>query len=408
MKIKIAVQSVVMLQFAVPALAATLSGFASLPAETTVPGPTSGQFATPRHGIALPLRNAQPVQGISSVLAHPSNEHGRFLAMSDNGFGSKANSADALLLVHDLTVDFRTPAGGTGLVHVNSTVPLSDPRGLAAGPIVADMPAYPNGSGDIPVDPRIARNRFLTGADFDIEALQVDPGGGFWIGDEFGPFLLRVNDAFELVAAPVRPPGVMSPHSPDRGSEAPNLPGSGGFEGLGASADGATLYPMLEKTVAGDPDGMLRLYAFDTASATFGQKWFYPLSPEATAIGEITRVAGEVFVVVERDHGQGAEARFKRLFAIDLDEATEGSVLRKFQIADLMDLADPHDLDGDGALRFSFPFATIESVVVLDERTLMIANDNNFPISAGRTEGVADNTEFILITLDRPITDLAP
>jgi hypothetical protein len=55
------------------------------------------------------------VQGFSSVIA---GQGGRFLGLSDNGFGSQDNSADALLQIHELEIDFRTQGGGSGGVTV--------------------------------------------------------------------------------------------------------------------------------------------------------------------------------------------------------------------------------------------------------------------------------------------------
>ncbi|MGW0598507.1 hypothetical protein ACWD11_15330 [Streptomyces sp. NPDC002776] len=45
------------------------------------------------------------------------------------------------------------------------------------------------------------------------------------------------------------------------------------------------------------------------------------------------------------------------------------------------------------------PFQTIEDVVLLDDRTLAVLNDNNFPFSSGRTAGQADDNEFITVRL---------
>ena len=50
---------------------------------------------------------------------------------------------------------------------------------------------------------------------------------------------------------------------------------------------------------------------------------------------------------------------------------------------------------------FRFPFTTIEDVVILDDRTIGVLNDNNFPFSSGRTPGLPDNNEFIVLRLDR-------
>ena len=48
----------------------------------------------------------RPVQGFSAVL--PGQHEGTYLVMSDNGFGNKANSADALLRVYTVKPDFKT------------------------------------------------------------------------------------------------------------------------------------------------------------------------------------------------------------------------------------------------------------------------------------------------------------
>jgi hypothetical protein len=63
-----------------------------------------------------------------------------------------------------------------------------------------------------------------------------------------------------------------------------------------------------------------------------------------------------------------------------------------------MKLADPFDLNADGQGTFTFPYTTIEDVLVLDPRTLLVVNDNNFPYGGGR-ELASDNTEFLKIRL---------
>lgn len=68
------------------------------------------------------------------------------------------------------------------------------------------------------------------------------------------------------------------------------------------------------------------------------------------------------------------------------------------ELVDLMNLADPFDLDGDGSQVFTFPYVTIENVLILDPRTLLVANDNNFPYGGGR-ELASDDTEFLRIRL---------
>jgi hypothetical protein len=64
-------------------------------------------------------------------------------------------------------------------------------------------------------------DRFLTGADFDIESIRQDYRGDFWVGDEFGPFLLRFDVSGKLLEAPIPLAGVKSPDNPDLGGGAP-------------------------------------------------------------------------------------------------------------------------------------------------------------------------------------------
>jgi len=58
----------------------------------------------------------------------------------------------------------------------------------------------------------------------------------------------------------------------------------------------------------------------------------------------------------------------------------------------------------DGQTVFTFPYTTIENVLVLDARTLLVVNDNNFPYGGGR-ELASDNTEFLKIRLPFFLTD---
>ena len=93
--------------------AATLIGRAVLPADTSSVGPTSGQFITPANGRLPPFVRRQPVQGFSAVLRA---KDGGYLALCDNGYGAKANSADFVLAVYHLDPDFATASRGTGTI----------------------------------------------------------------------------------------------------------------------------------------------------------------------------------------------------------------------------------------------------------------------------------------------------
>lgn len=425
-----------------PAHAAELLERAVLPSATFSTGPTSGQFATGANGVVMPFINRQPVQGFSAVLPGPGM--GAFLVMSDNGFGAKANSPDALLRVYAVKPDFK--AGTVAPVDritgdelqsftSESYITLRDPWRRVPFPIVADginYPGTPTGGGSIAVDPSIRAGRLLTGSDFDIESIRRAPDGTLWFGDEFGPYLIHTDSSGRVLEAPIPLPNFRKYPSTAGGAEvnplvqatsnpqrtlAANLPDSGGFEGMALNASHTKLYTLLEKAINGDPvRERLIISEFSLGARKYTGKTFaYILDSATNAIGDFTALTDRQFLIIERDGGQGdasdarftSPARFKKIFKVDLDRSDANGNLIKQEIADLMNIYDPRDVAGDGKARtvFTFPFVTIEDVLVLDNNRLLVINDNNYPGSAGREFGVPDNDEFIVIHTAPLLTD---
>ncbi|WP_084298199.1 esterase-like activity of phytase family protein [Actinoplanes friuliensis] len=353
----------------------TLTGFASLPALTFVPGsePSGAALGTaPVNGIAAPWDD-QPVQGFSGVLP---NGDGTYDVLSDNGFGNKANSADFLLRIHRIG-----PVPQTGKVDVLGGLNLTDPDAKVPFPLTRT-------------------DRVLTGSDFDVESIVRDRDGSLWIGDEFGPWLLHFDRAGRLLTAPIPLPDVRAPENP---AGTPNLGGSKGFEGMAHSPDGRYLYPLLEGTVAGDTPGDLRFNEFDVRRAAYtGKRWTYRLDSPSNAIGDAIPVDANRFLIIERDNNQGDAAALKRIYLADRRDRNHDGVMDKTLVVDLLAIANPRGVGGFGKV-FRFPFVTIEDVALLDGRTIAVLNDNNFPGSAGRTPGVADNNEFITVKLPKSL-----
>ncbi len=350
---------------------ASLTNFASLPAETFVPGsePSGSALGTaPINGVTPPFAD-QPVQGFCGLVR---NSDGTFDAISDNGFGTKANSADFLLRIHRIAPDF-----AKNTVDVLGGITLTDPNGHIKTPLTR-------------------ADRVLTGADIDIESITRGADGTYWMGDEFGPYLLHFDRAGRLLSPPAPLPGVRAPENP---AGNPNLGGSKGFEGITLSPDGKTINALLEGTVAGDTPGTLRLNEFDIASNSFtGTKWLYQLESPNFAIGDAIAVDRNRLLIIERDSAQGADAIVKRVYLADKRDKDKDGKLDKTMVADLLNLANPKHIGGQ-ADPFKFPFVTIENVTILDDRTIAVLNDNNFPSSSGRTPGKPDNNEFITIRL---------
>jgi glycerophosphoryl diester phosphodiesterase len=208
----------------------------------------------------------------------------------------------------------------------------------------------------------------------------------------------KVRD--QVVAKEVRSPD--NPAVLD-GKELSNLARSRGYEGMAISPDGKTLYPLLEGSVAGDPANALRIHKFDVTSKKFdGLVGYYKLENPAHAIGDITVVNANEYLIIERDNNQADKAAFKKIYKVDFSKKDKAGFVAKEEIVDLLNIQDPQDLNQDGQTTFSFPFQTIEDVLVIDAQTILVANDNNYPFSVGRPPAI-DNNEQILLNLAQPL-----
>jgi hypothetical protein len=396
---------VITLGFAQTPPTTELVGYAELPADIFAEGPASGEFTGAGGKEAAARFEGQPVQGFSGIQF---GEDGSYWLLSDNGFGSKYNSIDYQLRINNLTLEPKTSEGGDGTVTLNNAIILSDPDKHIPFFIVNEF----------------TPERILTGFDFDIESFVVASDGTLWIGDEFGPYLLHVDATGKVLEPPFSTPDfaegknpeedfVQSPQNPTLMANVPNpgepsaatLKRSQGFEGMAINPEKTKLYPMLEGTVVGDPEGTVRIYEFDLATKEYtGIVGRYQLEDPANAIGDVAVINDNEYLVIERDGNAGAEAKIKQIYKIDLSQQDQNGIIQKELVADLLQISDPNNLalsTQEGV--FSFPFVTIEDVLVLDASTILVANDNNYPGTGGRGEEVKDNNEFIWLKLATPL-----
>ena len=383
-----------------------LVGFAVMPADTFAAGPASGQFNANGTKADATRFTGQPVQGFSGIQF---GENGSYWVMPDNGFGTKFNSIDYLLRVYNISLEAKTATGGAGAVKVNNFIQLSDPDKKIPFFIINEA----------------TTERNLTGYDFDIESFVVAKDGTLWIGEEFGPYLLHFSTTGKLLSAPIATPdfgagkdpakdtvrspnniGVLSSSPAPGAISAANLGGSKGFEGMAINPSKTKLYPLLEGTVAGDAAGTLRIHEFDLATSKFvGIAGLYRLEDSANAIGDMAVVNDNEYLILERDNGSGATAKFKRLYKVDLSKKDAAGIVQKELVADLMNIADANKLSPSTVNGvFTFPFVTIEDVIVLNATTVLVANDNNYDGKGGRGADVKDPNEFIWLKLEKPLT----
>ena len=417
---------------------AKLVSQAVLPANTIIPAPadvpehlkTSAKFTTADRkraeglgtvpgkdgvrttGLSMPF-DGQAMQGFSGI---KTMDDGTFWSLSDNGFGSKTNSSDSMLMLHHLKFDW-----DAGKANALETVFLSDPDKKAPFPIVMEG----------------SEKRYLTGADFDVESIQP-AADGFWVGEEFGPYILKFTRDGKLTDVIATKAGDIDVKSPDHptltlpGNPTQKLPAfnlkrSGGFEGMAMSKDGTKIYGLLEGPlysaegqVEKTEDGAtgLRIIELDVASKAWtGRTWLYPLAEAGEAIGDFNMLDDSTALVIERDNGAGTvdkacadpkkpeancfavPAKLKRIYKIEFNDANVGKAARKIGYIDLMKISDPDNKAKQGSENgiYTMPFVTIENVDRVDATHIIVGNDNNLPFSAGRALDKADDNEFVLL-----------
>lgn len=424
-------------------VSATLAGHAMLPADSTVAAPaaagplfaTAGKFSAanrqrtevlgsvagitfvgdpkfPRaSGGSLPIRG-QSVQGFSGIVSLGNAE---FLVLTDNGFGNKLNSADALLMVHRARADW-----ARGRVERLDTTFLRDPDRKVPFLIVNENTA----------------ERYLTGSDFDPESIQL-VGNEWWIGDEFGPYVLRTDRDGKVLGVIETGVDGQPLRGPDHylNSRLPNYPGdagfevrrSGGFESMARSPDGKTLYPMFEWPLwdakARDQekrDGKPYTHILELDAATHkytARRWKYAFEETGNVAADFQMLDASTGLVIERDDAtEGAvnpcpgeprtdcftrPARFKRVYKIDLSQVDAQGFVRKVAYIDLTRIANPQRVAkvGPDEAVFTLPHLGPEGIGIVDATHIVLVNDNNFPFSSGRVIGKPDDNELTLLDI---------
>jgi hypothetical protein len=332
----------------------------------------------------------QPVGGFSALLKAPGKD--MFLAMEDNGFGSRDNSSSFLLRVYRLQARFETGDGGVGDLQIRDWIQLRDPDRKVPFRIV-------NGN---------TASRLLTGGDFDVESFGRDAEGTLWFGDEFGPFLLHTDTTGKVLEPPIPLPGVRTPDTPapyDRRPGLVKIERSRGFEAMATSADGHKLYPALEGAVAGDDPTARRVYEFDILTRRYASKVrTYRMQDRRDLLADMSAVDDRL-VTLERDDFEGAKARRKRLFVAELGRTDKSGAMVKRQVVDLLHLADPDEISspaqpGDIGIgtRFSMPYTNIEAVLPMSDHRVAVVNDTNLGSSHGRNRSRPDDSDFVVVS----------
>ena len=315
--------------------------------------------------------------------------------MPDNGFGTKANSADFLLRLYLVTPDWETADGGAG-AHRGRRVHL------AARPRPPDpVPDRQRGDARPAADRRRLRHRVGRAR------------AGRHVLDRRGVRPVPAPRRLPTARCSRRRcafPGGKSPPNPYLAAgETPRVPASRGFEAMAASANGRYLYPIVEGAFVDDPTRAAGSSTSSTPDAAryTGRTWQYEVDsrrqrhrrrlhrPERPAAGHRARRL--------RGPGRGDQADLRGRPAC---RPTPTASCARSCVVDLLRIANP---DGIGSAAspgaygvgdpFSFPLQSVETVVELRDGRLLVANDNNYPGNDARVPGTPDDTEMIIVDL---------
>jgi hypothetical protein len=343
-----------------------------MPANTLTDGPSAGAALAKGatiNGVQVPF-DSQPVGSVSACL--PGEYPGTWLLLTDGRFDKAVNSADFLLRIYTVDLDWQRATSGTGQVSPLDWKTLNDRnRRLTTNLINAN-----------------SRTRDLTGADFTPRAIQRDNNGAFWIADEKTPALIRVDGLGRVLEPAI------------------SLQEAGALQGMGILPDGSALV-IAQKSANNRRQVIFRLFDLTTRMLT-NLSGFYTLERETFFLGGFTMINNDEAIAIEQDGAQGSRADFKRVFLFNV----RANPIGKTPIADLMQLDDPSGISTRGAnppdalgigAVFTFPFSAITALAPIDEQTLLLANNNRIPFGLGRSATQADSTEFIAVRLAQPL-----
>lgn len=260
----------------------------------------------------------------------------------------------------------------------------------------------------------------------DTEGLAALADGGFWVGDEFGPSLVRLGPdgrvLLRLVPQGTALPGAAYPVEARLPAIAARRQINRGFEAIALSPDGRWLFLAFQSPLA-HPDEraheqgrQVRLWRLDSATGEVAAQYLYPLDPPGTfrrdqaakplgwsdlKVSELCAPAADTLLVLERGsettkiYGLTLSERFE-LEPSHLDPATRPTVEQLGAREDgpgLPALAKRLLFSSDDAPEIA---ADLEGMAILSPSELLLVNDNDFGVEGAETS-------FWRVRFDRPV-----
>jgi hypothetical protein len=253
-----------------------------------------------------------------------------------------------------LTPDAGNP-GREGQMHLafKGTLLLTDSKGAPTTGL--DPTGVRPGRGSMPDLPVAANGR----VSLDNEAVAPSATGGFWVSDEYGPYIYRYDAKGRMIGA-IRPPDAFIPmrdgkqdfsssNPPmgvlyDRGNPVSGRQNNQGFEGMSVSPDGRTLFVINQSALRQDLDSgavkrtrrNVRLLAYDiTGMPKLVHEYAVQLPTyleddvvNVAAQSELLAIDNHRLLLLCRDSGGGFASKrvaslYRKIEMIELDGATD-------------------------------------------------------------------------------------
>jgi len=246
----------------------------------------------------------------------------------------------------------------------------------------------------------------------DSESLSIGNKGDFWIGDEYGPSIWRVEQKSGALIKRYVPFGRAANEIAIDSILAKRKP-NGGFEAIACTPNGK-VYALLQSPMY-NPDktagGSTRLHRMlEIDPATNATRMFaYEHEPPVNAIrnrdwsiGDMAAINDHEFLVIEHASRNGENVR--KIFKIDLSEATpitredfNGKTFEQLENAEgcmangIMPVKKTFyfDLLANG---WDAKFNKPEGLTVVNDRTIAVIADNDFGVDAPNLDGILIGT----------------
>lgn len=234
----------------------------------------------------------------------------------------------------------------------------------------------------------------------DTEGIIGDGNGGYWLCDEYGPFLIHVDDKGKILAK-------YGP-TPQAGEQAvasglPNIlkwrQPNRGFEGLTRMPDGRIL-AAVQSTL--DVDGksknkaqFTRLVSFDPRSGKTAM-YGYPIDIDRykkakdAKIGDVVALDNQRILLIEQGTGKD-KTMINKIYLVDLAQASDLSTFdgqgKALEFDDAQDLAKrgvklAQKREVADLRQLGWRQEKAEGLALIDDRTLAVINDNDFGLQA--------------------------